>query len=264
MGRRRAGALRFEQRLVLNQWMLGLFGVEDFEGLADEEIKDPRYEEWDANNVAGIHHLLAGRFHDLPGRTGGPSVDDLLRYDGNIVRHTARIGAKREDRIRWKYFQYLSLLFAEVFLDRYFADPEGLLDALNEHVRRFNEGKGEAERVPDYVPDDLRKLAFWMATGGGKTLLMHLNYRQFLHYGKQPPDNILLITPNAGLTDQHLEEMRLSGIPCERFTAGETGLGLAENVVRVIEITKLTRNKKAPLCQAAAAVTATRSVCSCL
>ncbi|MBA2269117.1 MAG: restriction endonuclease subunit R, partial [Chthoniobacterales bacterium] len=74
---------------------------------------------------------------------------------------------------------------------------------------------------------------------------MHLNYRQFLHYAEEPPDNILLITPNAGLTDQHLEEMRLSGIPCERFTAGESGLGLTlPDTVRVVEITKLTRNKK--------------------
>ncbi|MDP9409321.1 MAG: DEAD/DEAH box helicase family protein, partial [Actinomycetota bacterium] len=89
------------------------------------------------------------------------------------------------------------------------------------------------------------KLAFWMATGSGKTLLMHLNYRQFLHYEGEPPDNVLLITPNAGLTAQHLEEMRMSGIPCERFSAAESGLGLAEeNVVRVLEITKLTGNKK--------------------
>lgn len=240
---RKKDALRFEQRLVLNQWILGLFGVEDFEGLADEEIKDPRYEEWDANNVSGIHHLLAGRFHDLPGRTGGPSVEDLLRYDGNIVRHTARIGAKREDRIRWKYFQYLSLLFAEVFLDRYFADPEGLLDALNEHVRRFNEGKGEAERVPDYVPDDLRKLAFWMATGSGKTLIMHVNVLQYLHYldklgRRRELDRILLLTPNEGLSRQHLGEFEESGLDAALFSKGGEGLFTGDRI-EILEVTKL-------------------------
>ena len=84
-----------------------------------------------------------------------------------------------------------------------------------------------------------------MATGSGKTLLMHLNYRQFLHYAEEPPDNVLLITPNAGLTEQHLEEMRRSGIPCERFSAEESGLGLTSpDTVRVVEITKLTRHKK--------------------
>lgn len=54
-----------------------------------------------------------------------------------------------------------------------------------------------------------------------------------------------MITPNAGLTAQHLDELRKSGIPCERFSAAESGLGLEEgNVVRVLEITKLTGNKK--------------------
>ena len=36
-----------------------------------------------------------------------------------------------------------------------------------------------------------------MATGSGKTLIMHLNYLQFLHYGgAEELDNIILITPN--------------------------------------------------------------------
>jgi len=38
----------------------------------------------------------------------------------------------------WKYFQWLTLLFAEIYLDRYFKDPEGLLDDLNGYVERFN------------------------------------------------------------------------------------------------------------------------------
>jgi len=51
-----------------------------------------------------------------------------------------------------------------------------------------------------------------MATGSGKTLIMHINYRQFLHYNNQPLDNILLITPNEGLTEQHVAEMAASSI----------------------------------------------------
>ena len=49
---------------------------------------------------------------------------------------------------------------------------------------------------------DLSKLAFWMATGSGKTRLLHLNYRQFNHYNRESLDNILLITPNEGLSQQ--------------------------------------------------------------
>ena len=75
-----------------------------------------------------------------------------------------------------------------------------------------------------FEDSDLDKLAFWMATGSGKTLLMHLNYHQFLHYNCEPMDNILLITPNEGLSAQHIEEMQHSGIPTARFDLNESGM----------------------------------------
>jgi Type III restriction enzyme, res subunit len=243
VGRRRKAALRSDRRLVLNRWLLGLFGVESFETLADEETKDPRHEERDANNVSGIYHLLAGRFHDLPRRTGGPSVDELLRYDENIVRHTDRISAKRDERVRWKYFQYLSLLFAEVFLDRFFRDPERLLGDLNTHVRSFNEGRDEADRVPEYAAEELRKLAFWMATGSGKTLIMHVNVLQYLHYlnlhdRRDELDRILLLTPNEGLSRQHLREFGDSELDAEIFSRSGQGR-FTDDRIEILEVTKL-------------------------
>jgi hypothetical protein len=57
--------------------------------------------------------------------------------------------------------------------------------------------------------------------------------------------NILLITPNEGLSEQHIEEMTASSIPCRRFDLNESGLGMAErDAVRVIEITKLVEEKR--------------------
>jgi hypothetical protein len=239
---RKKGTLRFEQRLVLNQYMLGLFGVETFDELA-EGLKEPEYEEWDENNVSRLYHVLAARFFDLPERTGGPSVDDLLRYDQNIVGHTLRISEKRDERIRWKYFQYLSLLFAEIYLDRYFRDSEALLADLNAHVRSFNEGKVEADQVPEYVPDDLRKLAFWMATGSGKTLLMHVNILQYRHYlelhGRTDElDRIILLTPNEGLSRQHQQELEKSGFEAELFSRSSESLFTSRRI-EILEITKL-------------------------
>ena len=83
-----------------------------------------------------------------------------------------------------------------------------------------------------------------MATGSGKTLIMHLNYLQFLHYsGSERLDNIILITPHEGLSAQHMAEMTASGIPSARF--GETGLVAGHpRTVRVTEITKLVEKKK--------------------
>ena len=100
-----------------------------------------------------------------------------------------------------------------MFLDRYWRSPAALLASLNKHVNKLNERRHGAERLDRYERSDLKKLAFWMATGSGKTLLMHLNYRQYLHYNREPLDNILLITPNEGLSQQHLEELLASGIP---------------------------------------------------
>ena len=84
-----------------------------------------------------------------------------------------------------------------------------------------------------------------MATGGGKTLLLHLHYRQFMHYNREPLDNILLITPNEGLSQQHLEELQASNIPAVRFDINEPGSLLSQpGTVRVTEITKLVEEKR--------------------
>ncbi|MDG6251714.1 DEAD/DEAH box helicase family protein, partial [Methanocalculus sp.] len=106
-----------------------------------------------------------------------------------------------------------------------------------------------ARFMPDM--DDLRKCAYWMATGSGKTFLIHLAYLQFQHYNRGQYrldiDRILLITPNADLSAQHLREMKKSGIPCTEFDA--TGLsGYFQQhhaeAVNVIEITRFTEDKQ--------------------
>jgi len=83
-----------------------------------------------------------------------------------------------------------------------------------------------------------------MATGSGKTLIMHINYYQFLNYRLFSPNNIILITPNEGLSKQHFEELNKSGIPCQLYTGSLTGGLRKENEILVIEITKLVEEKK--------------------
>ncbi len=220
-----------EGRLVLHAWANGLLGYADTrEMLSDLGRSD---EGFDGEGKSGVFHRLLSQSDklELP-------LADLERYDENVRRHLERINHHRPEPVTLRYFQHLAALYAEVFLDRWSSDRDALAEELNVFASRL-------EEPLVFTADDLDKLAFWMATGSGKTLIMHLNYRQFLHYAGEPPDNVLLITPNAGLTDQHLEEMRLSGIPCERFSAEESGLGLgAPETVRVIEITKLREVKK--------------------
>ncbi len=244
---RRAGAnagtaerpLRFEQRLVLHQWLLGLFGVSSFERLA-ANLKAPEYEGFDENNVTRFHHNLRLLFDrpELP-------HDLLLAYDQNIVRHWRQITERRNHGGSFlypKYFQYLALLFTEIYLDRYFRDPDRLLAQLNTHVNAFNQNAPEASRIDPYTRQDLNKVAFWMATGSGKTLLMHINILQYQHYlnlhGGRQVNRVILLTPNEGLSHQHLEEFQLSCIEAELFSKEGRGL-FTGHAVEILDIHKL-------------------------
>ncbi len=237
----------FPYKLVLNQWILSLFNVRRFEELA-EHLKNEALEGLDENNVHRFHHALTSQFFNLTQL----STDTLLRYDQHIVRHTQRLNAKRitrgDEPIVWKYFQYLSLLFTEIYLDRYFTDPKALLVALNAQVDVYNADKVAPDRLASFDVEaeawpQLNKLAFWMATGSGKTLLMHANilqYQQALatHGRERELNRILLLTPNEGLSQQHLREFHAAGISAELFNKDGRGLFTGQ-AVEILEVTRL-------------------------
>ena len=228
---------QLEQRLTLLSWLHGLLGYADTKQLLADTR--PAKEGFDGNGRSGIYWRLAARADaEIPS-------EDFQRYDDNIREHLVAINRGRTQPVTLRYFQYLAVLYAEIFLDRYSNSPAALLAALNKHVAKLNsqpKGIGSVER---YESTDLKKLAFWMATGSGKTLLMHLNYRQYLQYNREPLDSILLVTPNEGLSQQHLDELESSGIPARRFDLNESGLfGMEANTVRVTEITKLVSEKR--------------------
>ena len=118
----------FARKLVFNQWLLSLFNVKHFEDLA-EHLRSESLEGLDENNIHHFHHALTAQLFNL---TQLPT-ELLLEYDQNIVKHTQRLNERRitrgEEPIVWKYFQYLTLLFTEIYLDRYFRDPQSLLKA---------------------------------------------------------------------------------------------------------------------------------------
>lgn len=233
--------LKFDDKLVLNQWMLSLFEVPSFDRLT-EHMKAPELEGFDEDNVSRYYRFLRAQLFD---RAELP-FDVLLGYDQNIVRHWLSITARRNRQgqaLYPKYFQYLSLLFGEIYLDRYFRNPEGLLEALNRQVEAFDVGKPQRDQVQPYQQTDLNKLAFWSATGSGKTLVMHVNILQYRHYlelhgqGRQLNRTILL-TPNEGLSHQHLEEFRFSGLEAELFSKDGRGL-FSGQAVEIIAVHKL-------------------------
>ena len=247
---RRAGnrpQVPFPYKLVLNQWLLSLFNVKRFEDLA-EHLRDEVLEGLDENNIHHFHHALTTHHFDLIQLP----IELLLEYDQNIVKHTQRLNERRitrgEEPIVWKYYQYLTLLFCEIYLDRYFRDPKALLVELNKQVAACNADKPEADRIAAFDEaaeawPQLNKLAFWMATGSGKTLLMHANILQYRYaltrHGRQHELNhIILLTPNEGLSQQHLREFEVAGIDAELFDKDARGL-FSGQAVEILEVTRL-------------------------
>ena len=235
----------FAHKLVLNQWLLSLFNVKHFEDLA-EHLRNEALEGLDENNIHHFHHALTAQLFNL---TQLPT-ELLLEYDQNIVKHTQRLNERRithgEDTIVWKYFQYLALLFTEIYLDRYFRDPKALLKALNTQVALYNTDKADQIVPFDETAEawpQLNKLAYWMATGSGKTLLMHANILQYQHalekHGRgRELNRTLLLTPNEGLSQQHLREFQTAGIDAELFNKDGRGL-FTGRAVEILEVTKL-------------------------
>ena len=237
----------FAGKLVLKQWLLSLFNVKRFEELA-EHLHDEALEGLDENNIHRFHHALTTHHGDL---TPLPT-ELLLEYDQNIVTHTQRLNERRitrgEEPIVWKYFQYLTLLFSEIYLDRYFRAPKALLVELNVQVTAYNADKPKADQIAAFDEaaeawPQLNKLAFWMATGSGKTLLMHANILQYQralaqHGRRRELNRILLLTPNEGLSQQHLREFEAAGIAAELFNKAGRGL-FSGQAVEILEVTRL-------------------------
>jgi hypothetical protein len=250
-------AHNFRNKLLLNQWLISLFGIdplsEKYQGASAprpfHDLAEPLRncsEGLDHDNLHHFYHALVdsnlfrNKFCFL-------SMEQILAYEENICRHTRAINEKRYRPVVWKYYQWLTLLFVEIYLDRFFGDREDLRQDLNNYVDRFNQYWVDYAAVPPYEADDLNKLCLQNATGSGKTLLMHVNllqYRYYAHNHGRDMDlsRVILLTPNERLSEQHLKEFQESAIEADFYLQSRTGLfGLAQGLghVDVLEITSL-------------------------
>ncbi|MBN8684036.1 MAG: DEAD/DEAH box helicase family protein [Chitinophagales bacterium] len=253
----------FHDKIVLNKYVLSLFGIDAIGAKILSKNGMEVFRELKLSNSEGYTEEGNTRFlSQLKAHlylTEHLTEAMLQQYDENIVRYTREISEGREDLVVWKYFQYLSLLFTEIYLDKFFGNKKQLQHDLNQFVREFNESqvdkaqkvklaKGETlHQVKPFKDSDLNKLAFWNATGSGKTLLMHLNIKQYLHcaqkHGKAHGSKILLITPNEPLSRQHLLDFQLSGIPANIFSKNQSGM-FSGREVEIIEVSKLSEESR--------------------
>lgn len=242
--------LDLSKKLFLNRWIFSLFNIDildlnndPFDRLS-EHLKDQSLEGIDSE---GRHYFYSALLAHFPNLTELP-VELLERYERNIVLHTKRINESRNKQgfspIHWKYFQWLTLLFTEIYLDRYFSNPEKLLSDLNAVYEKFNTILPDADKIKEsFSIEQLNKISFWNATGSGKTLLMHVHLLQFLQYHNQKGkshalNRIILLTPNEGLSKQHLEEFKTSGIDAELFDKNARNLFTGKSI-EIIDINKI-------------------------
>ena len=246
MARKTAPQASFDDQLVLFRYFLHELKIDSL-GALSEKLNSAEYEGFNESGGTYFCDYIA-RISKMKGAAITP--EKLRLYDANICRHTRQVGEKRGG-LRWKYFQYVALLFTEIYLDRYFTDAEGFCADLNNWLStKRTESFGLIDFQP-YTVDKLNKLAFMCATGSGKTLIMHMNILQFLHYFKRAKrmnsklsiNKVIVLAPNEGMSNQHLEELALSSIPAAMFQK-DRGFTTRRDDVIVIDMNKLKEEGK--------------------
>jgi hypothetical protein len=102
-------------------------------------------------------------------------VKNLLEVYNRYLKST------KTDEVKLRYYQILSLYFTQLYLEK--KDQHGFEFSMN-------------------------SIAYWMATGSGKTIIMHLNILQYLAYSKNFKDfEIIMTTPGVNLIEQHEREL---------------------------------------------------------
>ena len=145
---------RLENQMLLLDWMHDMLGYEstkdllrDMKGVEDGFMPD---------GFSYIYRKLQSR-----GNLVKVSSTNLACYDANIHEYVTRINGGREESITLQYFQYLAVLYAEIFLDYYFSHRDELLRSLNELVNQINANISSYERRHGpFAETDLKKIAF--------------------------------------------------------------------------------------------------------
>ena len=116
----------FHQELVLNRWVMRFFKGNELAALK-LRLGDDQHEGIDEDGQTLFFHELTRNLFEVD----WISEADLRRYDLHIVEHWQAITKHRNQLeghvLNMKYFQYLSLLFTEIYLDWYFTKPQALL-----------------------------------------------------------------------------------------------------------------------------------------
>jgi hypothetical protein len=208
-----------------------------------DELKKHNVEEYEfSSELSNIMKILKNHRNqnDIKQQCNIFQNADLARYDLNIKEHIEKITKNRDIKI--KSYQYLAMLFTEIYLDYYFQkkDTKDIEDFINVFLNESLNKIGNHLNLEEYTKSDLDKLCYWMATGSGKTLVMHVNYLQYLHYINKfhkNLNNVVLITPNQDLSKQHKKEFDKSEI--KSMVVSKDNYNQKTSFIKIIDIHKI-------------------------
>lgn len=106
-------------------------------------------------------------------------LDAVKKY---LKAYNTYLEAQKQNKVTLRYYQILAIYFTEVFFR-------------NRDSKEFEDFAKSA-------------LAYWMATGSGKTMIMHINVFQFIEHNKGFKElEIIITTPGVNLIHQHEREV---------------------------------------------------------
>lgn len=106
-------------------------------------------------------------------------LDAVKKYLKDYNRY---LESQKLNTVTLRYYQIMALYFTEVYFR-------------NRTSKEFEEFSNNA-------------LAYWMATGSGKTIIMHINIFQFIEHNKGFKDlELIMTTPGVNLIEQHEREV---------------------------------------------------------
>lgn len=118
---------------------------------------------------------------ELYDTTLGLDVDILNSIQKHLKHYNTYLKTNQQQEVALRYYQILALYFTELYLQK-----------KEDHDFVFSK----------------ESLAYWMATGSGKTIIMHLNILQYIAHCKNFRDfEIIMTTPGVNLIDQHEREL---------------------------------------------------------
>lgn len=168
----------------------------------------------------------------------GLTESEYKRLDSNIESYLDKINESRETQLELRYYQYLSVLFTEIVLEKHSND------SLKEEFNKFiDEEFWQFEEDVLEIQDQFDKLAYWMATGSGKTYIMHINLLQVKnHFEDTEYDSLILIAPTEQVAQQHMGELADNGIKSSVLGYDKP----RKDTVQVTDINKLQKGESGP------------------